>query len=203
MSTEVAKGTTGLEVWRVLVGLYDPNNDNTRMDESTFLMSPGKAKSMSEVPAIMSKWEDVLNHRSCTLGRAPLDEDLKKSVLLSMLPDTENKELRNQRVLYRTFEALRVRVLEMVHERSAGRAPMIFNCEQYDDEENEDWQQEGEWLFRIEAKDGKKEKVCQKAPFRAKGGGKGSDRECYRCGRTGHIRAACKAKAHVNGGAPK
>ena len=73
-----------------------------------------------------------------------------------MLPDTENRELRNQRVLYRTFEALRVRVLEMVHERSAGRAPMIFNCEQYDDEENEDWQQEGEWLFRIEAKGGKK-----------------------------------------------
>ena len=101
VSTEVERGTPGLEVWRVLVGLYDPNNDNTRMDESTFIRSPGKAKSMNKVLAIMSKWEDVLNHRSRTLGKAPLDEDLKKSVLLSMLPDTENKELRNQRVLYK------------------------------------------------------------------------------------------------------
>ena len=37
-----------------------------------------------------------------------------------------------------------------------------------------------------------------------KGGGKGKiDRECYRCGRTGHIRADCRAKIHINGGPPK
>ena len=37
-----------------------------------------------------------------------------------------------------------------------------------------------------------------------KGGGKGkTDRECYRCGRVGHIRTDCRAKSHINGGPPK
>ena len=79
VSTEINKGTSRLEVWRVLVSFYDPNNDNTRMDES-------KAKTMADVPLIMSKWEDLLDHRFRTLGRAPLDDDQKRSVLLSILP---------------------------------------------------------------------------------------------------------------------
>ena len=32
VSTEINKGMPGLVVWRVLVSLYDPNNDSTRMD---------------------------------------------------------------------------------------------------------------------------------------------------------------------------
>ena len=43
ISTEINKNTTGLEVWRMLMSLYDPNNDSTRMDESTFVLNPGKA----------------------------------------------------------------------------------------------------------------------------------------------------------------
>ena len=37
---------------------------------------------------------------------------------------------------------------------------------------------------------------------KAKGKGK-TDRECFRCGRIGHIRAGCRAKTHINGGLPK
>ena len=37
-----------------------------------------------------------------------------------------------------------------------------------------------------------------------KGGGKSrTDKECFRCGRIGHIRADCRAKTHLNGGPPK
>ena len=36
------------------------------------------------------------------------------------------------------------------------------------------------------------------------GGGKGqTDKECFRCGRFGHIRANCRAKTHISGGTPK
>ena len=39
---------------------------------------------------------------------------------------------------------------------------------------------------------------------KAKGGGKGkTDRECFRCGRIGHIRADCRAKTLINGGPQK
>ena len=77
------------------MSLYDPDNDTTRMDESTFIMNPGKAKSLAEVPGISGRWDDTLNHRSRTLGKAPLEDDLKRSVLLKIMPDAEEKELRN------------------------------------------------------------------------------------------------------------
>ena len=57
-------------------------------------------------------------------------------------------------------------------------------------------------LYRLELRNGKK--VFTKSryePSKGKGGGKGKiDRECYRCGRTGHIRADWRAKTHINGG---
>ena len=38
-------------------------------------------------------------------------------------------------------------------------------------------------------------------PSKFRGGGKGkTDKECFCCGRIGHIRADCRAKTHVNGG---
>ena len=41
-------------------------------------------------------------------------------------------------------------------------------------------------------------------PSKGKRGGKGkTDRECFRCGRIGHIRADCRANTHINGGPPK
>ena len=30
-----------------------------------------------------------------------------------------------------------------------------------------------------------------------------TDKECFRCGRIGHIRADCRAKTHLDGGLPK
>ena len=34
-------------------------------------------------------------------------------------------------------------------------------------------------------------------------GEKKTDKECFRCGRVGHIRADCRAKTHLDGGPPK
>ena len=71
--------------------MYDPDNDTSRLDESTFIMSPGKAKNLTEAQYIMSRWKDSIIHRAKTLSRAPLDDDLKRSVLLKILPDAEEK----------------------------------------------------------------------------------------------------------------
>jgi hypothetical protein len=195
INTAIDRGDFGLEIWRTLVSLYDPDNDTTRMDESQFIMNPGKAKSLGDVQSILSRWEDTLNHRSRTLGKAPLDDDLKRSVLLRLLPDAEEKEMRNQRVLYKTFEALRTRVLEMINERTRGPASMIYHVAE---EDYEDCYEDGEPIMSIQGRG--KAKGKGKGKGKAKGG-KGEDsRECYRCGRFGHIRPNCTAKSHSSGG---
>ena len=148
------------------------------MDESQFIMNPGKAKSLGDVQSILSRWEDTLNHRTRTLGKAPLDDDLKRSVLLKLLPDAEESELRNQRVLYKTFEALRNRVLEMINERTRGPAAMLYHVAE---EEDEECDEDGEWIMSIEERG--KAKGKGKGKWKSKGG-KGEDTmECYWCGR--------------------
>ena len=60
-------------------------------------------------------------------------------------------------------------------------------------------------LYRLEIRNGKKVFTDSLPdPSKGTGGGKGkTDRECFRCGRIGHIRADCRAKTHINGGPPK
>ena len=62
-------------------------------------------------------------------------------------------------------------------------------------------------LYRLEIRNGKKvftKSRHDSSKSSTKGGGKGrTDKECFRCGRIGHIRADCRAKTHINGGPPK
>ena len=103
----------------------------------------------------MSRWEDSTIHRAKTVGRAPLDDDLKRSVLLKIRPDAEEKKLRSMRMMYKAYETLRTRVLELVNERSRGLAPTLYHITEEDLEPEE----EGERLMRIEMKNGQKQPV--------------------------------------------
>ena len=62
-------------------------------------------------------------------------------------------------------------------------------------------------LYRLEIRNGKKVFTKPRhdlSKSNTKGGGKGrTDKECFRCGRIGHIRADRRAKTHFNGGHPK
>ena len=62
-------------------------------------------------------------------------------------------------------------------------------------------------LCRLEIRNGKiffTKPRCGSTKGNTKGGGKGrTDKECFRGGRIGHIRADCRAKTHFNGGPPK
>ncbi len=103
------------------MSLYDPNNDTTRLDESTLIMDPVKARTLGDVQLVLSRWEYTMTHRSKTLGRFALDDDLKRSVLLKILLASEERELKNQRLLYKSVEALRTRVLERINGRRRRR----------------------------------------------------------------------------------
>ena len=107
---------------------------------------------------------------------------------------------------------MRAHIVTVIDSRTRCPAPMMIgnlneeasnrdaNCDEFVG--NED----GE-LYRLEKTSGKT--VFTKPRHHAskgntKGGGKGkADKECFLCGRICHIRADCKAKAHVNGGPPK
>ena len=62
-------------------------------------------------------------------------------------------------------------------------------------------------LYRLEIRDGKKvftKPRHDSSKGNTKSGGKGrTDKECFRCGRIGHIRADCRAKTRIDGGPPK
>ena len=100
--------------------------------------------------------------------------------------------------------------MTVINSRTRGLAPMIMG-NLSDEESNhhassdESMESEDGELYRLEIRNGKK--VLTKSRHescKGKGGGKGkTDRECFRCGRIGHIRADCRAKTHINGGLPK
>jgi hypothetical protein len=212
VENSLSQDSSALEAWRILVAAFDPDNDTSRMDESSFIMQPGKSKTLADVMDHLVTWEKAILHRTRTLGRPPLEDDMMRSALLTMLPPKEEQELRSQRVLYTTYEALRNRVCEIVFERTRDRAPMMMSMEKEDGDEGEE--DDEPFLMKLDKLTGRYVKVGK---GKGKGGGKGgwskgggkggqpdySDRECYRCGRTGHIRANCSALKHKNGGACK
>ena len=87
----LTQDTSALEAWRVLVAAFDPDNDTSRMDESSFIMQPGKSRNLTDVMGHLVSWEKAILHRTRTLGRAPLEGDMMRSALLNMLPSKKNK----------------------------------------------------------------------------------------------------------------
>ena len=102
---------------------------------------------------------------------------------------------------------MKAHIVTGINSRTRGLAPLVI--EHLSDENSthrtsgvESVESEDGELYRLEIRNSKK--VFAKSrhePSRGKGGGKGKiDRECFRCGRIGHITADCRAKTHINGG---
>ena len=102
--------------------------------------------------------------------------------------------------------------MTVINSRTRGSAPMMMgnlndeasHCDVNRDEfvESDD----GE-IYRLEIRHDKKIPTKPRhdsSKGNTKGGGKGrTDKECFRCGRIGHIRADCTAKTRINRGHPK
>ena len=105
---------------------------------------------------------------------------------------------------------MKAHIVTVINSRTHGLAPMIMG-NLSDEESNhhassdESMESEDGQLYRLEIRNGKK--VFTKSRHescKGKGGGKGkTDRECFPCGRIGHIRTDCRVKTHINGGPPK
>ena len=132
---------------------------------------------------------------------------MRLAILLSMCPTDLETELTAQQHLFPDYAHMKAHIVTVMNSRTRGLAPMMMgnlSDEDSNHHANSDESVESEdgELYRLEIRNGKK--VFTKSrfdPSKAKGGGTGNtDRECFRCGRIGHIRADCKAKTHINGG---
>ena len=128
-----------------------------------------------------------------------------------MCPIDLEKELTAQQHLFPDYAQMKALIVAGINSRTRGLAPIMMMGNLSDEHSNnhassdESVANEGGELYRLESRNGKKVFTkCRHEPSKGKGGGKGkTDRECFRCGRIGHIRADCRAKTHINGRPPK
>ena len=206
---EIVRGTErepGLEQWRRLAALYDPLAAGRTLDDSRQILSPPKAVKIDDLSHTIQAWE-ILEQRHRERTKDKLPKDMRLAILLSMCPTDLAKELTAQQHLFPDYAQMRAHIVTVINSRTRGLAPIMMEILS-DEASNRDAgseefleSEDGE-LYRLEIRNGKK--VFTKfryEPRKGKGGGKGKiDRECYRCGRIGHIRADCRAKTHINGG---
>ena len=110
--------------------------------------------------------------------------------------------------LFPDHAQMRAHIVTVINSRTRDSAPMTMgnlndeasHCDVSRDEfvESED----GE-IYRLEIRHDKKNSTKPRhdsSKGNTKGGGKGrTDKECFRCGRIGHVRADCTAKTRING----
>ena len=205
---EVVRGADqkpGLEQWRKLAEKYDPRGAGRNLADTLAVLQPGRAESLATLGAKIQEWENAERRQIQRGNGIRYPEDARVALLLGMCPVDVQRELEFRQDLYDTYEKMKSQILFITNTRTQGQTPMQLGNTQSCDMVEEVYEDENGELYRLETKDGKK--TITKAPRGAgKGGGKGGkggDRECYRCGRMGHIRADCRAKSHVKGGPPK
>ena len=211
ITSDVVKGNirdvndSGLEAWRRLHHSYDPMTPQRNLDENRELMYVPRAKSMSTLMADIQVWEQKLQRatirKGCSINET-MNEDFRKSILMSILPVSMEKTIREHADRYPTYAALRQRIENDTFMTTTGHANMINHTEAIEPE-----------ITGAVAADGGDDDplnlaldALQKAlKGRGKGKGQGQDRQrpdkgkgkgdkvCWRCGKKGHTQPECKS----------
>ena len=124
------------------------------------------------------------------------------------------KELTAQQHQFPYNAQMRAHIVTVINSRTRGPAPVIMMVGNLSEEasshvagSDEFVESEDGELYRLEIRNGKK--VFTKLRYdvskgNAKSGGKGkTDKECFRCGRIGHVGTDSKAETHISGGQQK
>ena len=202
-----AEREPGLEQWRRLTALYDPLAAGRSLNGSRQILSPPKAIKIDDLSHTIQARENLeQRHRERTGDQLP--KNMRLAILLSMCPTDLEKDLTAQQHLFPDYGQMKARIVTVINSPTRGLAPMMMGNLSDEDSNHasidESMESEDGVLYRLEIRNGKK--VFTKCRHESKGkrGGKGKiDRECFRCIRSGHIRADCRAKTHVNEGLPK
>ena len=195
---EIVRGAPGLEQWRRLAALYDPSAAGKESGrQQANLVSAESYQNRRPLTHTIQAWENLeQRHRERTGDQLP--RDMRLAILLSMCPTDLEKEMTAQQHLFLDYAQMKARIVTVINGRTRGLAPMMMgNLSDEDGNHHasidESMESEDGELYRLEIRNGKKVVTNSRhEPSKGKGGGKGKiDRECFRCGRTGHTLSAC------------
>ena len=94
----------GLEMYRVVYQYYDPTSHGRQVSEAHAIFHPETAKSLAEVPALLTRWENAVQREEARRGLLKLlPEDYRLSIILSMLPNDERNEMEAQKHMFKTY----------------------------------------------------------------------------------------------------
>ena len=129
-------------------------------------------------------------------------DQLPKDMRLAIL----HSELTAQQHLFPDYAQVRAHIVTVINNRTRGPGPTMMGnlndeASNRDDGRGESVETENGELYCLEIRNGKKvftKSRHDSSKGNTKGGGKGrTDKECFRCGRIGHIGADCRAKTHI------
>lgn len=199
-----------LEQWRRLSWEYDPIGLGTELLELQELMSPERlrAKTTAGISAAIESWENLERRHRDRQGIL-LPDKLRISVLFKLIPASLADEILKQTTKCSSYTQLKEHLHSIQFLRTKGPAPM--SCSNLEEEpqgplpepsEEDTFTNEDGDLLRLEKRDGKR--VAVKVPPPQRGARtQGREKECYRCGRKGHIRPHCNWSTHLDGGPPR
>ena len=174
-------------------------------------MSPPKVTKIDDLSHAIQAWENLERRHWARIGDQ-LPKDMRLAILLSMCPTDLEKQLTAQQHLFLDFAQMRAHIVTVINSRTHSTAPMMIGnvndaASSHVVSSDELVESEDGELYRLEIRNRKKvftKPRRDSSKGNTKGGGNGrTDKECFRCGRIGHIRADCRAKTHLNGGPPK
>jgi len=168
----------GAEAWRRLSRRYSPSTPLRAMQLMLQIVSPGKAKSVKELPNIIDKWES----RVLALQRdfkETISSRMKAAILISILPSDIQDALIQQADKYEEYLPTKEKVLSIVDAKMAMRSPDEMD---------------------VDALHGHGGASCDDCHYEEEIGavGKGGI-YCYRCGGQGHIAAKCATPEPAKG----
>ena len=193
-----------LEQWRRLSWEYDPIGLGTELIELQELTSPERlrAKTTAGIGAAIERWEELERRHRDRQG-IQLPDKIRISVLFKLIPSSLADEILKQTTKWASYTQLKEHLHSVQFLRTKGPAPM--NCSNLEEEsqepipetsEEETFTNEDGDLLRLEKRDGKR--VAVKVQ-KGSGKGQGREKECFRCGRKGHIRPNCNWSTHKDG----